>query len=110
LGPDKFEIPEHFTIEFLLAENAKGKTDQMIADDLLISRALLMKWKKEIGWIAHSGKNLAGRKPTIDVGQLVELRKQGLKRKDIASLLDVSVRNVDHHLDRLGLSKKRKRA
>lgn len=110
MGPQPIEIPDYFTVAWYREQKELKRNDEEIAAEMLISKALLQKWKKQIEWVPFSGKNIAGRKPTVDIGLLAEMRLQGIKRKDIARVLDISIGNVDHHLDRLGLSKKRKQA
>ncbi|MCM3665534.1 hypothetical protein M3204_14040 [Mesobacillus subterraneus] len=107
MGPNKFEIPDHFTVDFLLEQNAQGKTDQMIADELFISKALLQNWKKQIGWVPFSGKNISGRKAMVDINLIAEMRSQGIKRKDIAEATGICINNVDYHLRKMNMTRKR---
>lgn len=106
MGPEPIEIPDYFTVAWYREQKEAKRNDETIAAELLISKALLQKWKKQIGWIAYSGKNLAGRKTTMRE-QIAGMIQQGLKRHEITKALCTTDSLVGYHLKEMGLTRKR---
>lgn len=101
-GPAPIEMPNHFTLEWYKAQKELKKTDKMIAKELVISTALLSKWKRKIGW--ETGKIfrlINGRPRTLDPVQIIALKEQGLSGYAIAKKLNVSAQAIHYWLNAL---------
>lgn len=62
MGPEPIKIPDHFTVAWYMQQKELRKNDESIATELLISRPLLQTWKKKIGYMPYTSRNIAGRK------------------------------------------------
>jgi hypothetical protein len=105
MGPEPIKIPDYFTVSYYRSLKEQNKTDQMIADELLISKPTLNNWKRKIGYVPFTSKKIAGRKPTVDPGIIAEKRKRGMKYTEIADEVGLSVRAVQYALEKLGLTR-----
>jgi hypothetical protein len=90
-GPVPIEMPSYFTVDWYKEQKALKKTDKEISKELIISNALLAKWKKKIGWEPDTiYKLMCGRKRSLDPLQIKTLKEQGLSYTAIANQFDVT--------------------
>lgn len=106
MGPQPIEIPDYFTVSYYRQQKEAKKTDQEIANELLISYALLAKWKRQIGWTPGAGRKYAGRKKENSREEVLVLRKSGLTFKAIAETLGIHENSVYLIANELGLTKR----
>jgi transposase len=98
-GPAPIEIPSYFTVDWYKEQKILRKTDKEIAKELLISNALLAKWKKKINWEPDTiYKLMCGRKRSLDPVQINLLKEQGLSGYAIAKQMDVSIQSIHYWL------------
>lgn len=101
-GPAPAEIPAHFTLAWYREQKEIKKTDVDIAEELFISLPLLAKWKKKIGWETEKiYKQMCGRKLTLDVNKIIELKNLGWSIKKIANALEVTTSAIHYHLKKI---------
>jgi DNA-binding NarL/FixJ family response regulator len=97
MGPTPIPIPEFFTATWYDQQKQLRKTDPVIADELLISKPLLDKWKRVVGCKPYQYRHMKGMS-WEERQEIITLRKQGLTLIQIAEKVGKSPGTIKYHV------------
>ena len=90
-GPAPINKPDFFTLDWFIEQKKLGKIDDAVANELHVSRKVLIRWKKEVGYKPETRR---GRPAKFSYEDVKRLKLSGHSHNQIADKLDISLSSV----------------